>query len=175
MRGRNWKRNALFSFAAINPARRVPSPACYFWPDDPYVGNLWSPWRILVLPSPSWTCARAGVLRTIITRISLRNSPAIESAPVNVIRNPDLARVVWRAWERKKEKKIPQSGIGVSLVHTLARSLEPAAFRWEIRPRSLGGERAWYNIIRTCATRGDLFPLEIAVACIFHRGSPSID
>jgi len=32
-----------------------------------------------------------------------------------------------------------------------------------------------YNIIRTCATRGDLFPLEIAVACIFHRGSPSID
>lgn len=31
------------------------------------------------------------VLRTIITRISLRNSPAIESAG-NIIRSPDLAR-----------------------------------------------------------------------------------
>lgn len=30
------------------------------------------------------------VLRTIITRISLRNSPAIESAG-NIIRSPDLA------------------------------------------------------------------------------------
>lgn len=70
------------------------------------------------------------VLRTIITRISLRNSPAIESAG-NIIRSPDLARVGAR--ERRTARRTEKDRSGAVFV-----SLYPLVLMRVRRVRSAG-------------------------------------
>lgn len=55
------------------------------------------------------------VLRTIITRILLRNSPAIESAG-NIIRSPDLARE--RRTARTEKDRSGARDVGLSFCRT---------------------------------------------------------
>lgn len=71
------------------------------------------------------------VLRTIITRISLRNSPAIKNAG-NIIRSPDLARVGAR--ERRKRTEAIRSGTREGVCWFL---LLPSHFRARIFRRSV--------------------------------------